>query len=200
MQPTYHCCCSCMRALLTYVCKRVHTSIHNPDSDDSFYPFANQWYMSREKGENRKKEGKKKHTSCWSVNRTGAELSSPFHTPLQPSRHNKVPILDPQWRQQRFWKTRLPISFFFFVVVLLSAQPAPFCSQLHSAPSPHFPPISLVNVGHSSHMSHSLNSTEFVSTTKSRESVCRGRKRGRKKEKKACECQWKERQRQDWKP
>lgn len=70
---------------------RVQASIHNPDSDDSFYPFANQWYMSRKKGENRKKRGKKKHTSCWSVNRTGAELSSPFHTPLQPSRHNKVP-------------------------------------------------------------------------------------------------------------
>lgn len=99
-----------------------------------------------------------------------------------------------------FGKHVYQFLFFFFFVVLLSAQPAPFCSQLHSAPSPHFPPISLVNVGHSSHMSHSLNSTEFVSTTKSRESVCRGRKRGRKKEKKACECQWKERQRQDWKP
>lgn len=56
---------SCVRAharargkegrLLTYMCEhaRSHANIHNPDADDSLYPFANQLYMSTREREQR---------------------------------------------------------------------------------------------------------------------------------------------------
>lgn len=59
--------------LLTYVCKHAHTCkyTHNPDTDDSLYPFANQLYMSR--GKERERELAEKCTSCWCVNRSRVE-------------------------------------------------------------------------------------------------------------------------------
>ncbi len=39
----------------TYMCKHAHTNIHNPDTDDSLCPFANQLYVSQ-RGESEKRE------------------------------------------------------------------------------------------------------------------------------------------------
>ena len=156
---------------------RAHANTQNPDSDDSLYPFANQLYMSR-----------------------GRESESKEVQQLLVCKQTQSVIIIPSFFltcSQTLTRYRSSHVFSHFTHSFpVHAQPAPFvpiCAPLPS--SPHFPPsISPhVNVGHSLCMSHSLNSTEFVSTTKSRESVCRGeREEGRRERgEKPCECQWK---------
>lgn len=159
-----------MRRLLTYMCKHAHANIRNPDTDDSLYPFANQLYMSGGKERTRERERESKEVHQLLVCK---QIQSVIIMPS--SRHNKF---SPTTGTAMFLATHFvpPVHNLrrLYPAVLLSLS-----SLLPS--SPHFPPsISpQVNVGHSLHMSHSLNSTEFVSTTKSRESVCREEERKR---------------------
>lgn len=155
------------------MCKhaRAHANIHDPDTDDSLYPLPNQLYMSEKKSEGESEEVQQllvcKQTQSLTIISCSPSLAPfSFSHSLESSTCNAFSNLHPLKEQRCFH-----LAFTRFFPPSVHDLFVPSCTPLPS--SPHFAPsISPhVNAGHFWCMSHDPNSTEFVSTAKSRESV-----------------------------